>query len=106
MSNCEKIGILVDTTIAGVEAVNIKNLTIQITDHTPQITVDKSEGVKVYLGKRLETDIVSSKVTELNISYLQEDGEFAKETPVTEQFVTRWSDKQGKFVTEPLEMFM
>jgi len=39
----------------------------------PSVVLDKCERVKVYLAKDLATDIVSSMVSELNISYLLDD---------------------------------
>jgi adenylyl cyclase-associated protein len=106
ISNCSKLDLIFESVVSTVEAVNTKNLTIQAQNHAPSIVLDKSEYVKVYLAKNLETDIVSSKVTELNVSYLQEDDDFAKEFPVTEQFITKWDSKAKKFVTKPLDIFM
>jgi hypothetical protein len=51
-------------------------------------------------------DIISSKTSELNITYLNEAGEYQKDTPVTAQLITKWDPETKKFVTKPYDMFL
>jgi len=107
ISNCSNLGVVFDNVVSTVEAVNTKTLTIQAKIHAPSVVLDKCERVKVYLAKNLETDIVSSMVSELNISYLLDDDDnYAKDYPVTEQFLTRFDAKLNRFVTKPQDIFM
>jgi adenylyl cyclase-associated protein len=107
ISNCSHLGVVFDNVVSTVEAVNTKTLTIQAKIHAPSVVLDKCERVKVYLAKNLETDIVSSMVSELNISYLLDDDDnYAKDYPVTEQFLTRFDPKLNRFVTKPQDIFM
>jgi len=107
ISNCSNLGVVFDNVVSTVEAVNTKTLTIQAKIHAPSVVLDKCERVKVYLAKNLETDIVSSMVSELNISYLVDDDDnYAKDYPVTEQFLTRFDPKLNRFVTKPQDIFM
>jgi len=106
LSNCKRITIMFDEVVSTVEAVRCENLTIQCTIHAPSVSLDNCQYVKLYLATNVETDIVSTKVTELNVSYIEKDDEYAKETPITEQFITRWDPKVKRFVTKPLELFM
>jgi len=68
--------------------------------------VDTCESVRLTLPKGLETNVVSSKVTGLNINYLNEQGEYENDFPVTDQFITAWDPKAKKFVTKPMDLFL
>ena len=47
---------------------------------------------------------MSSKTTELNVTFSQEDGDDVKDTPIPEQFLTKWSNEKKRFVTSPVDV--
>lgn len=64
---------------------------------TPSISIDKSQKVRVVLNEAfLGTDIVSSKVTECNITY-EKNGNEAKSFMIAEQLITKWNNEKKKF---------
>jgi len=94
---CIRTGIVFEDAIAACEAVNCTSLQIQVTGKVPSIAIDKCSGVQVYLSKSsLETEIITSKSSEMNIS-IPKDNDII-ELPVPEQYVTKVVN--GKLVTE------
>jgi len=97
VDGCIRTGIVFEDAIAACEAVNCTSLQIQVTNKVPSVAIDKCSGVQVYLSKSsLETEIVSSKSSEMNIS-IPKDNDMV-ELPVPEQYVTKVVN--GKLVTE------
>jgi len=100
MDNCVKTNLIFDTVVASSELVNCKSVKVQVLGKVPTILVDKVDGFHVYLSKdSLDTVIVSSKSSEMNVSVPIENDEF-KEMPIPEQFQTRFDQKKGTIVTE------
>jgi len=67
----------------------------------PTVCIEKTDGCQVYLSeKSLNTEIVSSKSSAMNILVPREDGEY-DEQPVPEQFKT--CIKSGKLATIPTD---
>ena len=53
----------------------------QITGNVPTISIDKVDGIMVYLSKDcLDSQIISAKSSEMNILVPQEDGDFVRGT--------------------------
>lgn len=49
----------------------------QVTGSVPTITIDKSDGVQIFLSKdSLNVEIVTAKSSEMNVSIPNDDGEF------------------------------
>jgi len=68
-----------------------------VTGRVPSVAIDKCSGVQVFLSKSsLETEIVTSKSSEMNIVIPK--GDDVVELPVPEQYVTKVKD--GKLLTE------
>lgn len=84
----------------------------QANGKTPTITIDKTDGIEIYLGNEsLACEIVSSKSSEININVLDKNGEFVScpcccqcflthvshfaqvEHPIPEQLKTIWNGK-------------
>ena len=83
--------------MASVEVVNSKSLQLQVTGKSPTVNVDKTDGFHLFLSKDgLDTELLSSKSSEINVSWPQ--GEDWEEKPVPEQFITKIKD--GKMITE------
>ena len=52
---------------------NCHNVNLQIKDKSPSVSVDKCSKVRIILNEaNLNCDIVSSKATELNITYIKD----------------------------------
>jgi len=98
LDDCEKVGVVFENVLSGVEAVNCKSIQIQAIGKVPTISIDKTHGGQIYLSKEcLDTEIVSSTSSELNVSIPQANDEMT-ETAVPEQFKS--SVKNGKLYTE------
>jgi len=98
VDDCEKVGVVFDNVLSGVEAVNCKSIQLQTTGKVPTITIDKTQGGQIFLSKdSLEVEIITSTSSELNVSIPQSNDEMT-ETPVPEQFKS--TVKQGKLHTE------
>ncbi|KAI8907816.1 adenylate cyclase associated N terminal-domain-containing protein [Gorgonomyces haynaldii] len=101
LDGCKKVGLLVDTVVSSVETVNCKSVQIQITGTAPTCSVDKTDGLQLYLSKSaLDIEIYSAKSSELNVLVPDDKGEY-NEMPVSEQFKT--VVKGSKLVTEAVE---
>jgi len=97
IDGCNKMGVVFVDAIAACEAVNCSSLQIQVTGKVPSVAIDKCSGVQVFLSKSsLETEIVTSKSSEMNIVIPK--GDDVIELPVPEQYVTKVKD--GKLLTE------
>jgi len=103
LDSCKKTAIVVDNVISSVDIVNSNSCQIQITGRAPTISVDKTDGVQIYLSKEgLETEILSSKSSEMNILIpgAQADSDMV-ETPIPEQYKTIF--QKGKWLTTIVE---
>ena len=70
LSRSENIELVVRDCISGVEIMNSKAVNLRILGAAPSVSIDKSEKVHVVLnGENKATEILSSKVSQLNISY-------------------------------------
>ena len=55
---------------------NCENITIVVRGHSPSVSIDKCEKVRLILNEdNLACDIVTSKVTELSITYIKKNGD-------------------------------
>lgn len=85
---------------------NGENIQVYIRGQTPSISVDKCQRVRVILNQAyMNTDIVTSKVSEINITY-QKNGNESKAYMVAEQLITKWNPVKGKFETVIYDKFM
>lgn len=68
-----------DECVAVMECINCQSVQVQVTQKVPTVSIDKCDGVQVYLSKdSLATEIVTAKSSEMNISVPQEDGDFVR----------------------------
>jgi len=68
--------------------------------------VDKCQGVFVYLPEPNATEVVSSFTSELNLSYLVKEDEYANDQAIPSQMMTKWDEKEKKFVTTAYDEYM
>jgi adenylyl cyclase-associated protein len=106
VNRCKKLFLTFQNVVSNVEVIHSKSVEVYAQGSVPSIQVDSSESIKVTLSKDLSTEIVSSKVTELNVTKLNAEGEYEKDFPVTEQFVTKFDKEKGAFVTKPMDLFL
>ena len=105
-NNCLQSTLIFNKVISTVEIINSKNIIIYCLDSAPGINIDNCFSVKIYLAKERNVDIITSKSSDVNITYIQDDGSYAKDTPITTQFITQYDYEQNKFITKPYEMFI
>jgi adenylyl cyclase-associated protein len=91
LDSCKKTNIIFDTAISSCEVVNSKSVQIQATGICPSFAIDKTDGCLVYLSEAAVsvTSFVTSKSTEMNVSWPDERSGEQKEAPIPEQFVHR-----------------
>lgn len=89
VENCIKTRVIVDKVLSAVEMVRCKSSGIIIRTSCPTVSLDKSESIMVTLSQSsIATQIVSSNISAVNITYPTEDGEDEVEKPIPEQFVS------------------
>ena len=78
---------------------NSKNVSVVIKEKTPSISVDKSQKVNLLINESNidNTDIVSCRAQELNVSIEKSHGEETKQHLISDQLITKWNPKSGKF---------
>ena len=98
IDNCSNTSVIFDTAISSVEIVNSKKIQVQVNNNVPIMSVDKSNGVSLFLStESLDTSVVSSLSQEINI-YVPKNDE-TLELAVPSQFTTTFDKNTGKLVT-------
>lgn len=106
MNKCDKIILIVNNCVSGLEIMNGENLQIYVKESSPSIAIDKCQKVRVVLNEaNMNCEIISSKVTELNLSY-DSHGNEAKDQMVSEQLITRWNPQKRKYETTIYDKFL
>ncbi|KAN0019677.1 hypothetical protein ACTFIU_002898 [Dictyostelium citrinum] len=100
LDGCKKTSIVFENAISSCEVVNCSGVEIQVTGRVPSIAIDKTSGCQLYLSKdSLETEIVSSKSSEMNVLIPgATENDDLVELAIPEQFKT--SVKGNKLHTE------
>lgn len=76
LDSCKKCSVVFDDLVSSIEFVNCQSVQMQVTGKVPTITIDKTDGVQMYLSKgSLEVEIVSSKSSEMNVLLPNEAGD-------------------------------
>lgn len=66
--SCKKCSVLLDAVISSVEFVNCQNVQMQALGVVPTISIDKTDGVQMYLTDESKgVSIISSKSSEMNV---------------------------------------
>lgn len=106
--SCSKTSILLDSTVSALSITSSPSFTVQILGTVPTILVDSTDGGQIYLSKdSLETELITSKTSGLNISVpkpkaSEDEYDDFTELPVPEQLKTTVG-KDGKLKTEVVE---
>ncbi|ODV59419.1 adenylate cyclase-binding protein ASCRUDRAFT_9471 [Ascoidea rubescens DSM 1968] len=99
ISESDKIGLVADTLVSGIDVIKSSHFGIQIINTCPMISIDSSDEGSVYLPKTsLNTEIFTSQTTGLNVNIPDvKDSDDYNEIPVPEQF--KHTFKDGKMVS-------
>jgi adenylyl cyclase-associated protein len=98
LDDCVKTAVVFENIVACFEVVNCNSIEVQAIGKVPSFAVDKTSGCQIYLSKEsLEAEIVTSKSSEMNVSFPDNSGELT-ESPIPEQYKSQV--KNGKLVTE------
>ncbi|KAH7637072.1 adenylate cyclase-associated protein-like protein [Dermatophagoides farinae] len=101
VNECRKFSIIFDNVLSVLEFINCQRVQAQVNGVVPTITIDKTDGIEVYLSNEsLQCEIVTSKSSEINISILNASGDYV-EHPLPEQFKSVWTG--NRFKTEALD---
>jgi len=100
IDSCEKTAVVFDNLVSTCDVVNSTSIEVQVTGRVPSISIDKTSGCQVYIGKdALDTEIYSSKSSEMNILIPPKvEGDDPIEIAVPEQY--RTTIKDFKLITE------
>lgn len=87
--SCKKSNLLFETAISSCEMVNCKSIQIQSTGLCPSFSIDKTDGCLIYLSEDCvkSSSIVTSKSSEMNVSWFDAFADEQKEAAIPEQFV-------------------
>lgn len=91
LDSCKKTKLMFDFAMATCEVVNSTRIEIHCRDKCASVAIDKTDGIIVYLPPTsLDTPIVASKSSEMNVAWADADGEII-ERPIPEQYVHKIS---------------
>ena len=69
--------------------------------------MDETRGASIILNEHnLESDILSTKASELTVSYEKQVGNESKAFTVASQLLTIWNPQAGKFTTTVYDKFL
>jgi len=100
LDNCTRTSVVFENLVSSCDIVNCTSVEVQVTGKVPSISIDKTSGCQLYIGKHaLDTEIFTSKSSEMNILIpgASEDADLV-EIAVPEQY--RTTIKGGKLITE------
>lgn len=100
IDGCSKCGVIFDNVVSCCEVVNGTSIQVQVNGKVPSIAIDKTSGCIVFLSKdSLQTEIVSSKSSEMNVSIPSGPNGDYEEIPLPEQYISKVVN--GKIHTAP-----
>lgn len=89
VDSCKKTTVYFDAAFASCEVVNSQRMNIHVREVVPSVAIDKTDGIVVHLPTTsLDTEIVASKSSEMNLSWPDSNGDMV-EKPIPEQYVHR-----------------
>ena len=89
VDGCKKTKVFFDNIMASCEVVNCQRMHVECRQKCSAIAVDKTDGIVINLCKEsMDTEVVASKSSEMNLQWLDEAGELV-ERPIPEQYVHR-----------------
>lgn len=99
LDECSKTAVVFEQVVASFEVVNCDAVQVQVTGRVPSFAVDKTSGCQIYLSKEsIESEIVTSKSSEMNVSFPVDNQDELTECAIPEQYKSYV--KNGKLITE------
>lgn len=103
LDGCVRTSIIFDSAVSSCELVNCQSCKIQVKGKSPMISLNKVDGVQIFLSQESATcPIYSSKSSEMNICITNDED--YDEIPLPELFVSRYDPKTKQVVTIPEEI--
>jgi adenylyl cyclase-associated protein len=104
IDSCYRVGLIFDDVLSTVEFINSKSCQMQVLGRVPTVAIEKTDGCQVYLSRKsLDTEIVSSKSSAMNVLIPNENDDDFKEEPIPEQFKTVFNATSRKLCTTATE---
>lgn len=101
MDSCSRTSVVFESLVSTMDIVNCNSVEAQVTGKVPSMSVDKTSGCQLYIGKdALDTEIFTSKSDQMNVlipGATPEDD--LVEIALPEQYHS--TIKNGKVITEP-----
>lgn len=105
IDSCNRVALLFDDVLSTVEFINSRSVQMQVLGRVPTVIIEKTDGCQVYLSKKsLDTEVVSSKSSAMNVLTPSENGDDFTEHPIPEQFKTIVNPKTKKLITTQTEL--
>lgn len=90
LDTCKKTRLNFDAVMASVEVVNCQRIHIECREKAPSVAIDKTDGCVVQLpATSLDTSVVTSKSSEMNMQWTDASSGELVERPIPEQYVHR-----------------
>lgn len=91
IDSCKKCKVYYDNVMASCEVVNCQRMHVECREKVSSVAIDKTDGIVVQLPRSsLDSTIVASKSSEMNVTWPDEAGELI-ERPIPEQYIHRIS---------------
>jgi adenylyl cyclase-associated protein len=104
VDSCSRVGIIFDDVLSTVEFVNCQNVQTQVLGKVPTVSIEKTDGCQVFLSRQsVESEVVSSKSSAMNILIPNEHDDEYTEHPIPEQFKTVFNKGSKKLITSATE---
>jgi len=87
LDSCKKTAVVFTSVVSSCEFINCQSVQMQAMDSVPTISVEKTDGCQMYLGKGIKPEIITAKSSEMNVIIPTGDDDFV-EQPIPEQFKT------------------
>jgi adenylyl cyclase-associated protein len=100
LDSCSKTACVFEEALASVEIVNSKDIQIQCTTRAPAMTIDGCTAVTYYMPESFaECQVITAKSAAINLIRPTDDDDII-ETPIPEQFCTKFDAATSSWVTE------
>eukprot|EP00745_Piridium_sociabile_P009955 TRINITY_DN169407_c0_g1_i1.p1 TRINITY_DN169407_c0_g1~~TRINITY_DN169407_c0_g1_i1.p1 ORF type:complete len:180 (-),score=19.44 TRINITY_DN169407_c0_g1_i1:56-553(-) len=97
IGSCKSVNVVVQDLLSSIEVTNGDKLHIQVIGVCPSISIDESSGIHILLSNASKgAEFLTSKSSEMTVSFQDEETEEMVELPITEQFVHRLEGKKIK----------
>jgi adenylyl cyclase-associated protein len=105
IDSCKKVNVIFDIAIASCEVVNSQRMNITCRESVSSVAIDKTDGVVVTLPlSSLDSKIVASKSSEMNVSWPDSNGEMV-ERPIPEQYVHQINAQRTGVTAEVSDLY-